>query len=228
MAEPLAMTATVRDFIRQAYAETAVSVQQVFAEDQLNATLQLAQVRICCGSEAINRVAGGYQLSEQTPWLAELCFGKAAAIQPGAANLSSIQASGSRKVGALPCSAIQGVGRGWATRLADEGISTVEALARMDPARTVVLAGQWRSRVVIAFFAKARVAMAPLPPIPRCALLSLAAGELFLRTPGQLSAESGVLDVAAATHLLHYLAGLSTALDATVLNALRLEHILAP
>ena len=178
MAEPLAMTATVRDFIRQAYAETAVSVQQVFAEDQMNATLQLAQVRICCGSEAINRVAGGYQLSEQTPWLAELCFGKAAAIEPGGANASSIQANGSKVVGALPCSAIQGVGPGWASRLADEGISSVGALARMDPARTAVLTGQWRSRLVVAFFAKARVAMAPLPPIPRCALLSLPAEEL--------------------------------------------------
>lgn len=226
MAEPLAMTTTVRDFIRQVYAETAATVQQVFAEDQLNTTLQLAQVRICCGSEPINRVEGGYLLSEGTPWLAELCFGAADAQAVGTM-VGTLPEGGSKAIASLSCQALQGVGPGWNTRLAGEGIATIGAFAQLEPVRVATMMRQWRSRQVLFFFAKARTALAPLPLVPRNALAAQPATELLLRTPEQLSRESGVLHVHTAAQLLHYLFSLFTVLDDSVLNRLSLGEILA-
>ncbi len=224
MAEPIAVTATIRDFIRQVYAETATAVQQVFAEDRVKATLELSRVRVCCGSEPVNRIDGGYVLLDGTPWLAQLAFGRTDP-DSGEPSVDDPLRDGSAAIGRLPSQALQGVGPSWSSRLAGDGIATIGAFARLDRDRLAGLVRRWRSRQVLAFFAKARLAMAPVPPLPRCQLAPRRPGELLLWTPEQVSRESGVLGVVAADSLLAYLAALVAVLDDTVLDTLTIGDI---
>ena len=118
MAEPHTMTATVRDCIRQMYAETASSVQQVFAQDQVNTILQLSQVKNCYGSDPINRVEGGYRLLDGTCWLAELCVGKTDAQASGIMT-GTLLGSGSKVIGVfaqLELTRVVGLRRQWRSR----------------------------------------------------------------------------------------------------------------
>jgi len=167
MSDTIQITGTIRDFTRQLYAETVSTVETLFAENAKDAPLKITGVRVCCGSEAVNKNdEGDYLLPDNTPWLAELAFGSDAALSAGDEGMIAFRAVPSRCIASWSCTALQGVGRRWAGALASSGIRSIEQLASLSHDELLRLLAALNTRRVFEFHRKARLAMQPCPAVP--------------------------------------------------------------
>jgi len=165
MAGQIRFTGTLRDMTRQLYAETVATIEELFVENQPGPSMQLSNIRICCGSEKMNRRDGSYCLPDNTPWLAELTFG---------AEPSSVKTDSRTEFGALPsgcigdwpCIALQGVGNEWGGRLERVGFRKVSELAALDHQGVLKLKKRLSSNRVFEFHRKALTALVPCPVLP--------------------------------------------------------------
>lgn len=224
MSGQIVVAATIRSFIRTLYAETASSVNQVYEEDALTGTLRLSQVKVCCGTDSINRTGDGYVLPIGTPWLVELYFGN----DPGQKTTpeTTVDLLGSATIGTMTLRNLQGTGPVWSRKFAATGIASIGQLAACPHETVIELSRQYASRRVFEFHAKALVAVSPAPPVPRSTIDGYRFFDLLEKGPEEISVASETLSRKEAERLLRYLAGLAAVLDNNILGKMTLRDIL--
>lgn len=166
MAQSIIVTQKIRQFTRLLYTETAASIQLLFENNLLPETFGLQKVRVCCGSETENITNNGSNISEQSPWLAELYFGNTSENEMGANTLYSDYFNS--KIGIMSCTSVQGIGKVWQTRLRKHNLKTIEDLARCPIAKTKLICDEAKSLKMLEFVGKAKIAVTNCPTMPLC------------------------------------------------------------
>lgn len=166
MAESIIVTQNIREFSRLLYTETAASIQHLFENNLLPESFGLQKVRVCCGSEKENITNNKLNITDQSPWLTELYFGKNSEDGIGANSIYADYLNS--KVGAMPCIYIQGIGKVWQARLKKHKLKTIEDLARCSTAKTKLICEQEKNIKMLEFVGKAKIAIAGCPTMPLC------------------------------------------------------------
>ncbi len=167
MNDGIRITGTIRDFTRQLYAETVSTIEALFEENTHDTSLTITGIRVCCGSEAVNKNEDGtYMLPDNTPWLAELTFGLNGSDAAVDNSRMSFREISNQRIASWPCTALQGIGRVWARGLASANIRSVAQLASLSHDELLLLQARLKTRKVFEFHRKARLAMQPCPQVP--------------------------------------------------------------
>lgn len=229
MGTPIIVAEDIRGFIRRVYAETASSIGQVFDEDGIASSLPISHVRVCCGTDPVNRSKeGDYKLPDNTPWLAELYFKKGSleSVGSNAIAVDMMQNEGSAFLSRLPTLRLQGVGMEWERRFAKEGVITIGDLARLPRKSVFQLASRFGTRQVIEFHAKALLATAPFPHIPECSIMDLPIFDLLQKEITDFSDTKSLLSEKEINRLTVYLSTLISVLDDQVFDGIVLRQVL--
>jgi hypothetical protein len=166
MAESILVTQTIREFSRLLYTETAASIQHLFENNSLPENFGLQKVRVCCGSEKENITNNKLNITDQSPWLAELYFGTNS--EGSISTYSNYADYLNSKVGAMSCLYIQGIGKAWQARLLKYNLNTIEDLARCSNLQAKLICEQEKNIKILEFIGKAKIAIADCPTMPLC------------------------------------------------------------
>jgi hypothetical protein len=225
MADSIKVTDNIRGFLHLIYAETAASIEQLFTIEELPSVLDLEMVRVCCGSEDVNRVADGYALPDHTPWLAELCFGK----DIKGISRDKITSAGynhSPVLTELSCRSLQGVGASWGTVFAQFNLDTLSQVAQCPQSIQIQIKNQTKSFQILEFVAKARIALSPPPPLPRTILDGLKISTAVWLSPGEAVSQVGQFEEKDWEQVVNYLTGLFAVLNDSSIKSLTLREVL--
>lgn len=229
MGTPIIVAQDIRGFIRRVYAETASSIGQVFEEDRAASVIQISHVRVCCGTDPVNRtMEGAYKLPDNTPWIVELFFKKGSIEGAGSSGMAIDMGpnEGSFYVSNLSIIGLQGVGAEWKRRLVKEGVTKIGDLARLPRKSVFQLVQKFGSRQILEFHAKALLATAPVPPIPESPVMDMSIFEILQKEAAELAEASLALSEKEVSRLVVYLSNLISVLDDVVFEGVLLRRLL--